>query len=129
MKRLSRLLGVLLFVVPLGAAEDFTGKWTGSFASTRPDGTPNNDKIFMDVKHTGKDIAGTAGPTETQQWPLKGTVDGNKVAFDVQADGGQLLIKFALVFADGHLKGEATAEANGEKLQAKIDMTRTKEKF
>ena len=38
MKRLSRLLGVLLFVVPLGAAEDFTGIWAGSFVVTRPDG-------------------------------------------------------------------------------------------
>ena len=124
MKHLSRVLAVLLFVIPLGAVEDFTGTWAGSFVSTRPDGTPDNDKIHMDLKHTGKEITGTAGPTETQQWPLKGTVDGNKLTFDVQAEGGQLVIKFALVFSAGHLKGDATAEANGQKMQAKIDMER-----
>jgi hypothetical protein len=122
MKRLSRLLGVLLFVVPLGAAEDFTGIWAGSFVVTRPDGTPDNDKIQMNVKHSGKEIAGTAGPSETQQWPLKGTVDGDKVMFEVQSDGP--LIKFTLNFEKGHLKGDAAAEMNGQKLQAKVDMER-----
>ena len=124
MKRLSRLIGVLLFVIPLGAAEDFTGKWAGAFVSTRSDGSPDNEKIYMDVKQNGNEITGTAGPTETDQSPLKGTVDGNKVAFDVRAEEGRLIIKFALVFSDGHLKGDAVAEVQGQKMTAKIDMER-----
>ena len=122
MKRLSLLFGVLLFIIPVGAAEDFTGIWAGSFVVTRPDGTPDNDKIHMNVKHTGKEIAGTAGPSETQQWPLKGTVDGDKLMFEVQSDGP--LIKFTLNFEKGHLKGDAVADMNRQKMQAKIDMER-----
>ena len=76
----------------------------------------------MDVKHKGTELTGMAGPSETQQWPLKGTVDGNKVTFEVQSDGP--LIKFTLNFADGHLKGDAVAEFQGQKMQAKIDMQR-----
>jgi len=125
MKRLLGLIAIVLLVIPVAAAEDFTGKWSGAFNSIRPDGSMGNDKIVMDVKQKGTDLTGTAGPSADQQWPLKGTVSGNKLAFEVQANPGPL-IKFTLTFADGHLKGEANAEDGGEKLQAKIDMERAK---
>jgi len=124
MKRLLGLIALVLLVIPVAAAEDFTGKWSGSFITTNPDGSVDKDTIYMDVKHKGKDLAGTAGPKADTQWPLKGTVDGNKLTFEVQSDGP--MVKFVLTFAEGHLKGDANAEAEGRKLQAKIDMERTK---
>jgi hypothetical protein len=78
----------------------------------------------MDVKQKGTDLTGTAGPSAENQWPLKGTVNGNKLTFEVQSDGP--LIKFALDFAEGHLKGDANAEQDGKKLSAKVDMQRSK---
>ena len=38
-------------------------------------------------------------------------------------------IKFTLMFVDGHLKGDAAAEVQGQKLSAKIDVQRVKTAF
>ena len=108
--------------MPVRAAEDFTGKWSGSFVITSP--MQNDDVILMELKHKGAELTGTAGPKADQQWPLKGTVDGNKLAFEVQSEG--LALKFALTFADGHLKGEASAERDGTKFAATVDAQRAK---
>lgn len=124
MKRLAALVVLALVFVPVHAAEDFTGKWSGTFAPIRPDGSTGNDSILMDLKQKGTELTGTAGPSDQEQWPLKGTVDGNKVTFQVERDGR--VIKFTLTFADGHLKGDAVAEFEGQKMTAKIDTERKK---
>ena len=122
MKRLVFAVAVLLLLVPVRAAEDFTGTWSGAFTITSP--MEKDDVILMELKHKGAELTGTAGPRAEEQWPLKGTVDGNKLAFEVANEG--LVLKFALTFADGHLKGEANAERDGIKLAAKIDAQRSK---
>ena len=127
MKRVLFAVVVLLLLAPVRAAEDFTGKWSGAFNITSPE--QNDDVMVMDLKQKGTELTGTAGPSAERQWPLKGTVDGNKLAFDVQSsgpDGTVAVIKFALTFAEGHLKGEANAEIQGMKLSAKVDVQRTK---
>lgn len=126
MKRLALIAGLVLLVLPVLAAEDFTGKWTGTFLANRPDGSTSSDTIYLDLKHKGAELTGTAGPDETKQWPVtKGTVKGNALNFEVQSAEGPLVI-FALTFADGHLKGDAAAEFNGQKFSAKVDAARKK---
>jgi len=130
MKRLAVAVAVLLCLAPVFAAEDFTGKWSGSFLQGRPDGSSSNETIFLDLKHKGAELTGTGGPTAALQWPIsKGKVDGNKVTFEVQsggsADAGPV-IAFTLTYAAGHLKGDASAERNGQKLTGKIDVERHK---
>ncbi len=124
MKRLAFVVGILLLFVPVRAAEDFTGKWSGAFLLTSPE--QKDDVVLLDLKQKGTELTGTAGPSTEEQWPLKGTVDGNKLAFEVQHGGGGPAIKFALTFADGHLKGDAVAEMDGMKLAARIDVQRVK---
>ena len=130
MRRLAFVLAFALLVLPMAAAEDFTGKWSGTFTGVAPDGSPMNEKIFLDLVHKGAELTGTAGPTAEVQWKiLKGKVDGDKLAFEVQGGGdteGGPLVKFALTYADGHLKGDANAERGAEKMTAKIDATRVK---
>jgi hypothetical protein len=123
MKRLVFIVALLLLFVPVRAAEDFTGKWSGAFNITEPE--QQDDVVTMQLTHKGKDLTGTAGPNATQQWPVKGTVDGNKLTFEVQHEGG-MPVKFVLTYAEGHLKGDASAEMNGMKLSAKVDVQRTK---
>jgi hypothetical protein len=123
MKRLVFAVALLLLLAPVRAAEDFTGKGSGAFVITEPE--QKDDVVFLDLKQKGAELTGTAGPRAEQQWPLKGTVDGSKLTFEVQHEGG-LAIKFALTFADGHLKGDAGAEMDGMKLAAKIDVQRVK---
>jgi hypothetical protein len=128
MTRIASLIIVGLSLISVPRAEDFTGKWSGSFIMTQPDGTPSDGRIFMSLTHKALELTGSAGPNEQQQWPLKGSVDGNKVTFDLQSDEAGV-IKFTLTFVDGHLKGDAAAEVQGQKLAAKVDAERVKAGF
>jgi hypothetical protein len=126
MKRLVLVAVFALLLVPVRAAEDFTGKWSGTFVGTAPDGSIMNEPIVANLKHKDTALTGTAGPSDERQWPIAegGKVDGNKLTFDVQGNGP--LIKFTLNFAEGSLKGDASAERDGQKMSAKIELTRAK---
>jgi len=119
--------GGVLFLAPvLMAADDFTGKWSGSFVMTFSDGDTKDSTAFMDLKQKGAEITGTAGENPDRQWAVqKGKVEENKVTFEVQTEGP--LIKFDLTLVDGHLKGEAKAEHEGKSMKAAVDLQRQKE--
>lgn len=115
----------LLLAAPAPQVENLTGKWSGSFTIMADDGTPREQRIVMDLKQTGAEISGTAGPSAERQWTIaEGKVDGPKVTFNVQSDGP--MIQFALTLANGRLQGDATAEQDGRKLSAKVDAGREK---
>ena len=126
-RRMFLYSGGALFLAPaLMAAEDLTGKWSGSFAITFSDGDSKDSKAFMDIKQKDAEITGTAGENPDRQWAIqKGKVEGNKVIFEVQTEGP--LVKFELTLVDGHLKGEARAEHEGKSMKAAIDLQRQKE--
>jgi len=133
MKRFVSIMSLVSLVVLLTSAlmasskapEDLTGKWSGSFVITM-DGETRDDAAYMDLKQSGTELTGTAGPNADQQWTIqKGKVEGNKATFEVQTDAP--LIKFELTLADGHLKGEAKAEHEGRTMKAAVDLQRKKE--
>ena len=130
MKKLPFLLALVLFVFPVFAAEDFSGKWSGQFTGVAPDGSQITEPILLNLVHKGTELTGTAGPSADTQWKiLKGKVDGNKVSFEVQTGGDSQpgpYVVITLAFADGHLKGDFNAQRGAEKLTAKIDLTRVK---
>ncbi len=113
---------LLLFSLNTVSAEDFTGKWSGSFVMTL-DGETRDDMAYMDLKQNGAELTGTAGPNVDKQWAIqKGKVTGNKATFEVQSD--EPLIQFELELVDGHLKGNAKAEHQGRKMTAVVDLTK-----
>ena len=125
MKMLAAVSLLLLTLAPPQAA-NFTGKWTGSFAPTMPDGSTRNEGIELNLTQKGKDITGTAGPNAERQWTLtKGVADGNKLTFVVQVPDGPT-INFALTLTKDRLVGEATGEDDGQKVTAKVDAGRSK---
>lgn len=125
MTLLTAFVSLFLIGAPVTAAEDLTGKWSGSFTIIGEDGSPNDERIFMDLKQAGAELSGTAGPSAEKQWAIaKGKVDGASVSFQVQSDGP--LISFALTLSEGRLKGDASAEQDGRKLSAKVDAGREK---
>jgi hypothetical protein len=122
MKRIVCCL--LLSVVSLFA--DVSGKWSGSFDITGPDGEIKSDTAFLNLKQEGSKISGTAGPNEEHQMDIKtGKIEGDKIAIEVELEDGNLLT-MDLVLAEEHIKGTAKGEMNGEKMTAKMDVTRVK---
>ena len=127
MKRLASMVSIILLLTTiLMAAEDLTGKWSGSFVIALPDGQTKDAMAFMDLKQKGAELTGTAGEGPDRQWKIqKGKVEGNKITFEVQTD--EPLVKFELTLVDGHLKGEAKAEHEGQSMKASVDLQRQKE--
>ena len=125
MKKLMSVVCVVFFLFSVAVASDLTGKWSGSFLMTRPDGETKDSQVSLELKQNGTELTGTAGPNPEKQWAIqKGKVDGNKITFEVQTD--EPLVKFELTLVDGHLKGEAKAEHEGKSMKAAVDLQRQK---
>jgi hypothetical protein len=105
---------------------DITGKWTGTFDATGPDGQTKPGTALMLLKQSGDAITGTVGPSEDHQMSIKvGKINGDKIAFEVEIDDGAV-IKFDLRLTDGHIKGDAQGMRGDEKMTAKVDVTPAK---
>jgi len=134
---IARLAVLLLLLSPslFASADDLSGKWSGTFVVTVGDQPAHDDTAFMIATQKGADLTGSIGPNENEQYPiLKGKIatvkeagkDVTKVSFDVQPDNGPDTAHVELAIVDGHLKGKLTAETNGQKVSAALDMTRVK---
>jgi hypothetical protein len=126
MRTLLFFLALGAFALSAAADTDVTGKWSGSFIITGPDGQTKDDTAYLVLKQNGTEITGTAGPNEDKQLTItKGRIDGNKISFEVEDEGHSVKVELALV-AD-HITGDATMTGdNGETTKAKVDVTRVK---
>lgn len=124
MKTLTAIALVLAALAPAASAQTstpFTGKWEGTFAIQRPDGTASDPRpIVFNLTQKGKEITGTAGPADQQEKIEKGVVADGKATFEVPLSSGAVF-KFALSMAKGRLQGDMTREFNGQVNQAKVD--------
>ncbi|HKE28054.1 MAG TPA: hypothetical protein VKB88_37130 [Bryobacteraceae bacterium] len=104
------------------AAADVTGKWSGSFAAEGGD----SGSAYVILKQAGSKVTGSGGPAATEQWPgLQGTVDGNKVSFEVKSASDGTVYKCELVLEGDHLKGDVVfTPSGGEPGKAKLELTR-----
>lgn len=123
MKTLFCSFLMLMLTVALNAAE-VTGKWSGSFDVTNPEGETKASTAYMDLKEADGVVTGTAGPTSDEQWPLrKGKLDGQKLTFEVETDHG--IIAFELTLDGDSISGTAAGKgAEGEKMSAKVTLKR-----
>ena len=113
-------LAMLLLIASLALAGDLTGKWSGTFA---PSDSSTPTGAYMDLKLSGRSVTGTAGPDETHQKEISnGKLEGNKLTFEVAQDGRTL--KFDLTFDGESIKGVASAEKDGQRMSAKLDLKR-----
>jgi hypothetical protein len=102
-----------------------TGKWTGSFNVTGPDGQTKDGTAVLVLKQSGAEIMGTVGPDEGEQHQItKGKIEGEKITLEA-ADGG-LTIRFDLAVAGDRITGDANAAGEGRTMKAKIEVTRAK---
>lgn len=105
---------------------DVTGVWTGTL--TRTGGEPGG--AHLDLKQKGTELTGTAGPSADRQVAIANgkitTVKGvTSITFDATQPSG-LVMKFDLKVVEGRLKGNVTAEQDGKKLEAVLDVGRAK---
>ena len=110
------------------AAGNVTGKWTGTFTRTAPDGQTQSINFMMDLTQKGAVLTGTVGPNAERQWPIEkgGAVKAGKVTFWVQQPDGPKRT-FTLALVKDRLQGEMLAEAsNGQSFTAKVDAERAK---
>jgi hypothetical protein len=124
-KRLAGILMLAALCAMAAAGADVTGKWSGSFKATRPDGQAQDGTALIILKQTGSDITGSVGPNEGEQHAItKGRIEGDKITLE-SADGG-MVIKLALVLTGDRIAGDVTAEGEGRSMKAKIDLGRAK---
>jgi hypothetical protein len=102
---------------------DVTGKWSGSFVMTGPNGETNEGTALLILKQSGMDISGTVGPSEDEQFTIqKGKIEGDKITLEADHDGHTM--KISLVLAADRITGEAHMDADGNVLNAEIDVSR-----
>jgi hypothetical protein len=133
MKMIAAIALLLLTMVPVHAqtvkTTNLTGKWTGTFTRTAPDGRTQSLNFIGDLTQKGKVLTGTIGPDAERQWAIqKGAVNGTKVTFQVQQPDGGPLRTFTLQLVKDRLQGEMLAELNGQSFTAKVDAERAKAK-
>ena len=114
---------VLLALCAMTAfAADVTGKWSGTFT---PEGG-NQSPALVILKQTGDTITGSAGPDDSQQWPMSnGKIDGTKITCDVTSPDG-IVLKIALTLDGDKMKGDAAMTREGQSMKAVLELTRAK---
>ena len=122
MRRTASILTLATLWVAAAAAADVSGKWTGTFKATAPDGQTREGTAVLVLKQTGETITGTAGPDESEQHALaKGKIEGDKIT--LETDDG---VKLDLVLTGERLAGDVTITRDNGTMKAKLDVGRAK---
>jgi hypothetical protein len=126
---LKKTIGVLLLALCAGLAfaadTNVTGRWTGTFTTFGPDGGSRDGSALLELKQTGTEVTGTAGPNEQERHPIsKGTIEGDKIRLEV-ADG-PMTMKFDLTLTGERIAGDVTATNGEQTRRAKLDVKRAK---
>jgi hypothetical protein len=125
---MKTLLCFLVLAALAGVAfadSNVTGKWTGSFNITGPNGETKETTALLLLTQSGANIAGTVGPNEDERITIqKGKIEGDKITLEAEQDGR--IIKFDLVLAVDRITGDASMSGEGQTAKAKLDVTRSK---
>jgi hypothetical protein len=122
MKRL--MIGLMFSTIALFA--DVSGRWSGSFDTTGPNGETKADSAYFVLTQAGNTVTGTVGPADEKQFPIKtGKIDGTKLTLEVNAEGVELT--FDLTVDGETIRGSARGQIPDEKnVSAKVNVTRLK---
>ena len=124
MKLLSCIF-LILAIAMTAAAADVTGKWSGSFTVTGPDGSAgDSNPAFLILKQSGSTFTGTAGSEEGEQWPIENPkMEGNKISGTVNpGDGATYTV--SLTINGDRMTGEVTVAQGGQTMKGKIELKR-----
>ena len=102
---------------------DVTGKWTGTYTLSTPDGAQKTT-AFRDRKQDGNDVSGTAG-TDSPMTIKNGKIDGNTLRFEVPTD--QVTYRVTLTVDGDSMSGTAAVGQEGHGAGGKLDFKRDKQ--
>ena len=124
MKLLSCILLMLALAITAAAA-DVTGKWSGTFTVTGPDGSAgDSNPAFLILKQSGTTLTGTAGGDEAEQFPIENAkIENNKITGTVNSSDGATYTVSLTVDGD-RMTGEVTVSQGGQTMQGKIELKR-----
>lgn len=111
--KISVMTSILLLVAGLAFGAEIDGKWAGTFDSGMG-GQPMN--LSYDFKADGNKLTGTTVGAENSTIEIKnGTIDGNKVTFDVPVDmnGMKMTIAYTGELSGDELKLSFTSKMEG----------------
>lgn len=123
-----KLLSCIFLIVALAltaAAADVTGKWSGTFTVTGPDGSAgDSNPAFMILKQSRSTLTGTAGGDEAEQWPIENAkIENNKITGTVNPSDGATYTVSLTVDGD-RMTGEVTVSQGGQTMKGKIELKR-----
>jgi hypothetical protein len=117
---MRKLLCALAITALAAAAADVSGKWSGNFEMTGPDGTKETRPVYLILKQDGTKLTGSGGPDSSEQHPIvSGTVEGDSLKFTVE--GGFI---FDVKYAGDEIKGDVRRERGGEVMHLKVFLKR-----
>jgi hypothetical protein len=123
MKKVVFVLCLTIALALAAWADDVSGKWSGSFT---PEGQQAGT-AFLVLKQSGSTLSGTAGPDESQQWPItNGKVEGNKLTGVTTSPEGATY-KFVLTADGDHITGNLEVGMSGQSMKATLDVKRVKQ--
>lgn len=125
---LACLLFAGLLVTAGWSQTNITGTWSGSFDITQPDGAVQHDTAYLVLTQNGPAITGTVGPNEDHRINITtGKITDSDIQLSAEMeDGGKLVFRMRL--EGEHIKGDVSGDTPGGRVEAKIDVTRVKEK-
>jgi hypothetical protein len=118
---------VLSFLFPAMAAAPVgaSGKWSGAISVTDQAGQTQSQPVFLILTQDGKKLTGSGGPSEDEQGfnIENGTVDGNKLSFDVNIEDTSY--HSTAQFTESEMTGETVRQqTNGVKITFKLALQR-----
>ncbi|PYT68237.1 MAG: hypothetical protein DMG39_21720 [Acidobacteria bacterium] len=130
MKKSSFFISILLCVLFSAAALcaiNVTGKWSGTL---QMEGETDSKPAYLILKQEGNKLAGSAGPSESEQHSFEGgKVEGNRLTFDVPLGGqGEGSMHFDMQVQGDQMTGQVKRGGEGRNEAAKISLKRVAEK-
>ena len=123
MRKLNTVIGLIALLGGSLFAGDATGKWSGTFTASAPNGEKNEGPALVILKQSGAQVTGTAGPNAERQSEIReGKVDGDSVNFKVPIDDAIAVVQLRM---DGdQMTGQLTVETPDGKVTGKIALKR-----
>jgi hypothetical protein len=93
-------------------AADLTGTWSGTFEVRRSDGSSRTLTPLVILKQDGTVLTGSIGSNQSDQRPIRnGKVDGDRVTFEIESQGGTIQ-RFDLKASADRIEGDVRASTH-----------------